>query len=758
MRMSQDFTPKLRHWVREFLSRPDYKPLRQHELARALKLSPTARRDFRHLLHDMEEAGELVCLRKSRWALPGNSGSKEFAGTLQVHARGFGFFIPDEPGLEDVFIPEDRLGTALHGDRVLVSVQKALPQKRQRSRFVSTPAERNLEGRVVRVLERAHATLAGQLLQGPAYFYVVPDNKRILHDVQITQVELPEGRKPEAYHQVVVRLHDWNDPRKPLTGTLIEDLGASDAPGVDMLSLMRSHQLDDQFPDSVLREAQSKRPGPLPRDFEGRRDLRDELIFTIDPEDAKDFDDAISLHRLPGGGWQLGVHIADVAHYVAKESEIDREARQRATSVYLVDRVITMLPGDLTTDTCSLRPEEERMAHTVEIHYSEQGHVLHAETYPSVIRSAARLYYDQVQAFFNDSADHGIPAPVRAKLTEMRELARLLRRLRIAAGSIDFNLPEIRCRLDAEGKPVEIVRRSAMESYQLIEDFMLAANQAVALRLDRANVPSMYRIHSEPSPENWAQMSQDLATMGIYAAPADRDDINQIARKAAGTPAKYAVNLAILRNLRRAAYSADRAEHFGLAFAHYTHFTSPIRRYPDLIVHRILNALEQGAPPPYGKADLAALAEHCSLQEQSAEEAERESVDIKRIEFYQDRLWKGETGPYPAVVAGLTPKGLIVELTASMQKGMVAFSSMGDDYYQIEQERGRAIGKRTGVSYRIGDRVSVELLRVDSARRRVDFRLEPGQSVRSPGKKSRRKTGATLAGRTFSKKKRKTSR
>jgi ribonuclease R len=490
-----------------------------------------------------------------------------------------------------------------------------------------------------------------------------------------------------------------------------------------MLSLMRAHGLDERFPAASESAAREQSPTLSASDLDGRRDFREWLTLTIDPEDAKDFDDAVSLELCPGGDMILGVHIADVAHYVARDSEVDREAYVRATSVYLVDRVITMLPPYLTTEVCSLRAGEDRLTHSVLMHLTAQGDVREVETAASVIHSRARLSYEQAQGVLDGHDEDGLAPDVREAVTRMHALARELRARRLRDGSVDLVMPEVKCEVDQDGRVLAIHKRAATEAYQLIEEFMLLANQAVARKMAAAGDPGIYRVHDEPNEQQWGQMTIDLDAVGIHAAPRTAADINKVARRVRGTGTEFIAQLAMLKNFKRAEYAAECRGHFGLAFTHYTHFTSPIRRYPDLIAHRVLQAIERGQPPPYSPAALASMARHCSVREREADEAEKESVEIKRLDYFRRRLWSGDIGPHTGCIVGMTPKGLFVELEDSLQRGLVPFHSFPDDFYRINRERTEARGRRSRSVWSIGQRVEVELARVDATRRFVDFRM-----------------------------------
>ncbi len=729
--------------MKEFLAAPGYQPMRQHEIARALSLSGPDRRVLRQTLRQLEADGLLVRLRKNRWSRP-DSG-RAVVGTLSVTRGGHAFLVAEEPDQPDVFISKHHHGTALHGDRVMVETQK-VPHPNAAWRQPEQELETVYEGRVVRVLERRTRRVAGLFRQTPHYAYVIPDQTRIPHNVKVLECPVAEARKLDG-HKVVVELDAWEDPRRPLTGAVVEDLGPADAPGVERLSFMRSYEIYESFPRHVEEEARTHARAPGPEDLRDRRDLRGLLTFTIDPEDARDYDDAVSLETLPDGTFRLGVHIADVAHYVARDSAIDQEARQRGTSIYLVDQVVTMLPVYLTTEVCSLVADQDRLAHTVSLHINAEGEVLEVETFPSVIHSRARLTYEQVQRLLFDRARDGIAPDVAATLETMHGLSRVLRARRMRGGAIDLSMPEVRCVLDERGRTVDIVRRTAFDSYQLIEEFMLVANRAVAEILVQKGVPAIYRVHEEPDDQQWAQMAEDLEALGFRATPESGFDITRIAAQVRGEAREPVVNLCMLRNLKRAMYASTCDGHFGLAFEHYLHFTSPIRRYPDLLVHRVLKALERGSPPPYPRPDAHALAVHCSARERQADEASRDHLDLKRIELFEHRLWKGEIGPYAGVVTGMTPKGFFVELNDSLLRGMVKLSSLPGPRPRVADNGARLMGAGSRVLLRIGQEVQVELARVDAARRLVDFRLvAEGHDAAHDGKQSKKRRKAKKEG------------
>lgn len=720
--------------LRELLAAPSYRPLRQHELAAALHLHRHEKPLLRRVLRDLERQGRLICLRKNRWALP--SPVRQNRALLRGLLSGGALAFPLEPPGEEYFIERDALAGAIDGDRVLLE-----PMRRRgpvRGEAGRAPA------RVIRVLQRERRPLAGTLMKGRGYWYLIPDNPRISSNVTVTGFLRALG-DPQTHHKMVVHLDDWKGPGGALTGQAVEDLGPVDAAGVALLSLMRNHGLDDRFEVQVSQEAKQHAPQVDPQALQGREDLRAWITFTIDPDDARDFDDAISLRRRDDGNWEAGIHIADVAHFVPIDSEIDREARRRGNSVYLVGGFVPMLPPYLTSDVCSLRPQVDRLTHSVVLTLDAQGRVQDRRTFRSVIHSCARLDYDQVQRFMDSGDASHIPEPVQAVLRDMIPLARVVRQRRMQAGSIDLAMPEVKCELNTEGRAVGFHRRGAPEAYHLIEEFMLLANVAVAEIISQRRVPALYRIHEPPAEDQWARMAQDLEQLGWAREPANPADINALCREVASTAMEYPVNLAILRNLKRALYSDTLIEHFGLGFPKYTHFTSPIRRYPDLVIHRILNALEQNQRAPYSHESMRAIAQHCSATERMADDAESESLQEQRISYYASQLAEGHRGPHPALITGVVSRGLLVELCDSMQRGLIPLTALPQDWYEVDARMGRVKGRHQRDAFRVGTLVSVELLRVDEGRRLVDFKLLVDRPItmakqpnrNTPGRKKR---------------------
>ncbi len=714
--------------VAALLSSPRYRPLPERDLAKSLQLDPGQRGLLRQILRDLQSQGQAAPLGGGRWGAASASAGP-ISGTFCVRPNGSCWLIPDGPRQPPMWIDPASAGAAMNGDKI-----QALPIRREPFARMLGARPDTKAVRLVRILERKRKWLVGILQATPHHAYVVPRDPLLRAHIRL--VDPLAKLEKHLGNLVVARIVD-DEPAdgQPVTARFSEDLGDPESAANDVPALLKDRGLDETFPSDVKKAAAHAhaalaRHGADPR---GRVDLRKALIVAIDPATAHDHDDAVSIEPLPGGRWKLGVHIADVAAYVEPGSAIDREALRRGNSTYLVDRVIRMLPKDLTVSTCSLLPGEDHLAHSVEIVYDDHGRVLESTSFRSIIRSKATLSYEQVQEFFDKGRLDGVSDELRTALRDLRKLAKKIRTLRFENGALDFALPEVHCELDAAGNPVGFTRRGATEAYNLIEECMLAANQAVARRVVEAGVPGIYRVHDEPSDEQWARMATELRALGHRAPPADARALNRIARAALGKPEQYMTTLTLLRNMKRATYEAECRPHFGLGFDRYAHFTSPIRRYPDLVLHRILIGIEEGRKQPaYSAAEIEKLALHCSDTERESAEMESQSIQIKRIRYFAALLDKGETGPFRGTIISLNPKGLIVELADSLQQGMLPYASLGRDRFILAGD-GLSAAAHKGATYRLGQAIDVGLAAVDEARRRVDFFL-PGAARRTEGR------------------------
>lgn len=706
----------LRNQVLQLLRQPDYQPLDKVELSKRLKLPSDRRSEIRDVLRDLEETGAVTCGRKKRYALPDAAGL--ITGRMQFHISGGAHLLSEKKEEPDLYIARERASTARHGDKVVARVLG--PGRSQQSRG-------RIEGEVVRVIERASDTMVGTLQVSKHARYVVADDPRFAREVFLKNGS--RELKARAGEKVVVKLDEWTSPNTDPTGEIIEVLGLATNPGVDMLSIIRKYNLPMEFPPAALREAERIAETIDPRELETREDLRDAMIVTIDPDDAKDFDDAILVEPL-NDGWRLGVHIADVSHYVFAGTVLDREAFRRGNSVYLADRVIPMLPERLSNGICSLKPGVDRLTRSAFIDFSKQGAIRSFRFSRSVIRSAARLTYKEAFALLGQKPGRDA---VAQRVHAAWDLASLLRRKRFANGSLDLDFPEVKVWLDEEGRATRMEKIENDISHQLIEECMLAANEVVAQQLKNRQVPAIYRVHEDPDPEKLKEYRELIRSYQLKVGDlTQRKELQRLLEMIKGKHEEYALKLGLLKSLKRATYATAPLGHYGLAKVNYTHFTSPIRRYADLVVHRSLDledtavrhprqGRKNGTRSSIAAADLGATAEHISTTERVATDAERDSVKVKKMEFFQNQLNQRNPQAFPAVVVEVRNFGLLVELPEFLFTGLVHVSSLGDDYHTFDPVRQRITGRRKGTSYGIGDRISVIVAKVDAARQQVDF-------------------------------------
>ncbi|MGI8482551.1 MAG: ribonuclease R [Chthoniobacterales bacterium] len=716
---------QLREQILKLLAAPKYRPLDKVELGEALGRKSGARMGLNEILRELERDGDIARIRKNRYVLPAEADL--VSGTITIHQAGYGFVTREKPGEQDLFIAAQNTGTAMHGDRVVARISR--DERFARVRGSSGRAE----GRVIRILERAHDTLVGTLEQTQNFFYVVPDDPRVVHNVY---VQLPPSQPlstlPKRGDKVVVKLDAWESRHVNPEGHIIEVLGPGSAPGVDMLSIVRKYHLPTEFPRPVSDEAAQIPEVVSGGMSEGREDLRDQFIVTIDPDDARDFDDAINVERLPEGGWQLGVHIADVASYVKPGGALDREALKRGNSVYLPDRVIPMLPERLSNGVCSLKPDVDRLAHSVFIEFARDGRPKSHRFAKTVIRSARRLTYREAYAIIQGRPNDQLSERVHIAW----ELAALLRRKRFQHGSLDLDFPEVKVRLDPEGKPMELERIENDESHQLVEEFMLAANEAVARELKNRLMPAIYRVHENPEPDKLAEYRELILSYGYKVGDVtNRQELQRLLASLRGKAEEQALKIGLLKSLKRARYSPQPLGHYGLAKNNYTHFTSPIRRYADLVVHRALADLNKGRRSRGDIGQMTSVAEHISITERVAAEAEIDAVKMKKLEFFQRQLDARDPQIFRASVIEVRNYGLLLELPDVLLAGLVHISSLTDDFYVFNQAQRRLIGRQSKRRFSVGDELRVFVARVDVYKRQVDFAI--AQETTSKKKQSR---------------------
>jgi ribonuclease R len=637
-------------------------------------------------------------------------------GRITTHPRGFGFVVPDRPSEEvtgDIYIAGSNLNQAMHGDRVVARIERV--------------SDRGAEGRILRILHRGSSTIVGRFdLDEGGMGFVVPFDRRLIMDVQI-----PPGEQADATPgaMVTVEITRWPTAARAPLGRIVEVLGDIDEPGVDTQIIIRKYGIQDQHGDEAIAEARRLGSAVRDEDIRGRTDFRDLVTVTIDGEHARDFDDAITLQVLENGSYWLGVHIADVAHYVEQGSALDEEGYERATSVYFPERAVHMFPSELATGLCSLNPNVDRLVQSCLMEIDRQGRVARYELHDGVIHSNARMTYTDVNKILTDRDAETIAkyAGLVPLFEHMRDLFQILNRRRHRRGSIDFDLKEPEIVLDDEGLVEEIIAVERNVAHRLIEEFMLVANETVAQHLWDHEVPSLFRIHEEPDPMKVEEFEAFISTLGYsLSAPAGSirpRHFQQLVERMRGTPEEKPIAFLMLRTMQKARYDASNLGHFGLAADSYTHFTSPIRRYPDLIVHRTLREARQGRMDEERRAalteDLPEIARHTSERERRADDAERELVQWKKVRFMADK--GGDE--FEGYITGVTAFGVYIELIEHFVEGLVHVSTMADDYYRFVERAHILRGENTGKVYRLGDRVKVQVVKVDMERRQIDLGL-----------------------------------
>ncbi len=711
--------------ILRLLRREDYAAANVPELLRRLGFPPDRQQPLQRALRALEESGQIMRNKGNRYILARQADL--IAGVIRMNRQGKGFVEPDDPDVKEIVIPQNATSTALHGDTVLV--RRDLPRPR--------PGREKDEvtGSVVRVLKRHRTQIVGTLQRGKTFLYVVPDDPRIPHDVYVPPAR-DTGRPANIGDKVVVELHAWDSPHTNPEGEIIEVLGAPDQEGVDMLSVLRSYNLPLHFPKKVLQEAERiaalrPRGEPTGEECHGRVDCRAHCVITIDPDDAKDFDDAICLQQHGKDQWKLWVHIADVSHYVRPGTALDEEARKRGNSTYLVDRVIPMLPEALSNELCSLKPGMDRLTKCVEFLLYNDGRVVNTKFYPAVIRSRRRFAYKEALAVLQSA-----PAsdPVQRMVQQTHALAQKIRAARMRAGSLDLDFPESKIRLDAHGRILLIERIENDVSHQLIEECMLLANEAVAARLMALRRPAVYRVHEPPSEMRLQEYRQDVVSHGVPCGNlAHRPEVQKLLQRLNALPIGPALKVGFLKSLMRARYAVEPLGHYGLNKPKYTHFTSPIRRYADLLVHRALFEENKTSLPALKQGAL-----QISITERNSADAERDSKDVKLFAFLNEQLKSGRPQPYPALVIDIRNFGFFVDVAGLGMSGLVHVSTMEDDFYVFEESRNHLIGRRTRRVIKLGDNLTVQVCKVDSFKKQVDFKVAGKARNPQPRRSGRR--------------------
>ncbi|MDR5658965.1 ribonuclease R [Serpentinicella sp. ANB-PHB4] len=695
----------------EFMRELAYSPMLEEELHAALDIDKKQRKVFKKLLKEMEEEGLIIKTRKKRYGVPERMGL--IVGRLESHSKGYGFVVSDLPDVNDVFIPSNYMNGAMHQDRVIARVN------------VMSDNTKKCEGEVIRILHRNNEEIVGTYEDSRNFGFVVPDDNKLNMDIFI-----PKGEKGTATtgSKVVCKVTKWPEARRNPEGKIIEVLGHKDDAGTDILAIMRNYNLDPDFPEEVMEEVNAISE-IIPEDELARRtDLRNLKMVTIDGADAKDLDDAVSIEKLSNGNYRLGVHIADVAHYVREDTYLDKEAVKRATSVYLVDRVIPMLPKKLSNGVCSLNPNTDTLTLSVLMEIDQKGKVIDHEIHESVININERMVYEDVSNIL-EHRDQELMDRYKDVVEDfemMQELCKLLNQNREDRGAIDFDFPESKVILDEDGKPIEIKKYERRIANRIIEEFMLVCNETVAEHYYWLSSPFVYRVHEEPSLEKIEEFNQFIHNFGYHLKGIHEEIhpkvLHELLKKVAGKKEEPVINTLMLRSLRKARYAPNNLGHFGLAAKYYSHFTSPIRRYPDLMIHRIIKEYLKGKVSKKReerlKSVVSYISDQSSARERIADEAERATVDLKKVEFMQERIGEAYTG----IVSGITSFGMFVELENTIE-GMVRLSSLVDDYYIYNSQHHSLTGERTKKTFRIGDEVRIQVARADIKQREIDFNL-----------------------------------
>ncbi|MDY0076356.1 MAG: ribonuclease R [Bacteroidales bacterium] len=689
-----------------------YKPFNYKQIAKLLGVKDKAGKDFidtilRELLSDgklREERPYRYVLSKEMLAEIGGK-SKTITGTVDMKSTGKAYIIPEDGG-EDIFIGSNNTGQALHQDVVRVVL---FPRRKNRK----------IEGEIVEVLSRTKTDYVGVLALNRDFGFVIPDSPHMPMDIFVPQSALNKAKNGD---KVIVRIGEWPEQSKNPFGEVIQVLGKPGENNVEMQSILAEHNYPLQFPTAVEKEAAAITEKVTAAELASRKDFRDVFTITIDPADAKDFDDALSLRKLENGHWEVGVHIADVSHYVVPGTALDEEAKERGTSVYLVDRVIPMLPEKLSNGVCSLRPNEDKRCFSAVFELNEEAEVLNEWIGKTMINSDRRYAYEDVQAVIE-----GSEGEFKEEILVLHRLAEKLRKKRMDNGSINFYSEEVKFILDENAKPIDTYVKVQQESHKLIEDFMLLANRCVAEKIGKTKGKTpktfVYRIHDEPNPEKLNTFIQLVSRLGYSMNISNRQKLvtsyNNLFKAVEGKGEKNLIETVAIRTMAKAEYSTENIGHYGLAFPFYTHFTSPIRRYPDLLVHRLLERylIENKASASAEKYEEMCI--HASEMERRAVNMERDSVKYKQAEYLADKIGK----TFDGLISGVSKYGIFVELKTSKCEGMVRYTDMPGDYYYLDEENFRVIGQEHGKIFRLGDAIKIKVKNVDLLKKQMDFEL-----------------------------------
>ena len=753
----------LRQKLLKLLGAKDYIPLRRMEIVSALKLDKDETKQLHSLLDEMLERGEIARIKKDRICIPEQADL--ISGRILFRQSGSATLMPDaQPGIgvsEGYPVSAEDTGVAMHGDQVLARINER-PRKSfgkgAKGKRPQYDPDAKPGVRVIRILKRARETIVGNLDQGRHATYVIPDDPRIIQDILVPDPKNCGMRPiPKKGDKVVVKLLEWRQRHLNPEGEIVEVLGQTHEPDAEFKGILYKYNLDPKFPAAVEKQTESIPNKVSQSDIGNRKDCRDIFTFTIDPDDAKDFDDALSLEELGDGKVRIGIHIADVSGYVKPGSPLDIEAQERGNSTYLVGTVIPMLPHALSNGLCSLVEADDRLTKSCFITFTNKAEIVEVDFANTVIRSNKRLTYAQAYAFLKEEdfgAIRATPLPpkhqtgstgrpltevgdsemktLQSHIRQLWHIGSQLRQKRFRKGSLDLEMTEVKIYVDENGFADRIVKQSHDESHQLVEEFMLSANEQVARAMKRGNFPSLYRVHDEPEEEKLQELRETMQAFGVACGNLSKPrEMTALLKKLKDHPQGYTLKVHVLRSLKQAQYRASGDGHYGLAKPDYTHFTSPIRRYSDLVVHRVLDSYlhkigaQSALDNPevrYSQSKLESLGDHLCITERNSVDAERESVKTKLLEFYERQLEKDDKQHVQAVITDVKNHGLFIELTDSLAFGMVHISTLDDDFYNLNSDGTALVGRRKHRSYSLGQHIMVQVERVDRYKRQIDFR------------------------------------
>lgn len=691
----------MKNQLKSFFQKNPDRSFKSKEVAKRLKIKDD--RKYLLLKKDLHklEAEQFLSRIGKRYKLFSMPDSNRLTGYFELNEGGYGFVKPKNSKTGDIFIAARNTSSAFHGDRVevvLFAKQKG----------------KNLEGQIVNVIQRKRKEIVGQLKKSRSFFYVTPDDPRVHRDIYIDEKSLKESK---AGDKVAVGNLIWENRMLNPVGEIVEVIGKEGTLKSEVTSIAREFGLPFLFSEKELKEAENIVSEISEEEIKRRVDFREKNVFTIDPLDAKDFDDALSIEKKENGNYEVGVHIADVCHFVKPGTNIDKEASQRGNSVYFVGKAIPMLPEKLSSDLCSLRPNEDRLTFSVIFEMTDKGEVINSKISKTIINSKRRFTYEEAQQIIESGK-----GDYSTELKLVNELAKQIRNKRMKSGSFEFFTPEIEFKLDENGYPSAIVKKEIKESNMLVEEFMLLANKTIAERIfSKGNVPFIYRVHDFPDEEKIAEFSRFVKSLGYSFNPKGgkaASQFNLLMKKVKGTEEEGVISKLALRSMAKAIYSTKNVGHYGLGFKNYTHFTSPIRRYADLLVHRILErSFIKKTGKQYSLDYLNNISEHISSTERTAMEAERRSVKLKQIQYLKDKL--GEE--FQSVISGVANYGIFVELTDILAEGLIRAKDLEGDFYVLDEKKYSLIGKRTKKQFRLGDKITVKLVRIDSENLELDF-------------------------------------